>query len=558
MQRVASRIHSWLTAQLSLFSTPKKRRLQQTEWLFGSRRLQTGCRRPQLFEATLGYRSASGACEWERCLLMGAAEPSRSRNVPQGNGKQRKPRQEISACLKWLVFMLNSFCFSERNSASRLTVIVMPSLLTSACFGFFSCRAVQGKPRKTINTAAKSNGIGTCTHGVHGAKDVGICNELIGVAILALGVYLFIKDFREVKLVDIILNPAILISVIGVSICVISLLGSLGALRDNIFLLKSFALSVFFSYILVVVATFVLFILFYTDTTEGLSAHSLLLYAIKNYHTNRNLAEIVDSLQENLQCCGVSSIAQGYRDWSMSYQFNCTTSNPQPEKCGVPFSCCRKSVISEAAGSSNPLLPAMRSLECWQNALTKRPSELEHDIYTRGCLQPLRTVFESHAVHIGAAVALLIVPVCISVCLTNILAKQVDHQRFLLEREARRHERRKKRERDHRIRDQMNSLDMLEEGVMSPAIPTARPKPPDMPPPLPPCDVPRKVSKNTSTSPTRKPAADPNQAGQRRKKANGGAPPGPALSNANSRTHQWVLQQSDLVPQKPSAPPVTK
>lgn len=32
----------------------------------------------------------------------------------------------------------------------------------------------------------------------------------------------------------------------------------------------------------------------------------------------------------------------------MSYQFNCTNSNPQPEKCGVPFSCCRKSVISEA------------------------------------------------------------------------------------------------------------------------------------------------------------------------------------------------------------------
>lgn len=49
-----------------------------------------------------------------------------------------------------------------------------------------------------------------------------------------------------------------------------------------------------------------------------------------------------------LECCGVSSIAQGYRDWNMSYQFNCTTSNPQPEKCGVPFSCCRKSVISEA------------------------------------------------------------------------------------------------------------------------------------------------------------------------------------------------------------------
>ena len=140
-----------------------------------------------------------------------------------------------------------------------------------------------------------------------------------------------------------------------------------------------FAACVFLSYILVVAVTLVFFTLFYTDTTEvitiwssfkitifcfqGLSANWLLLYAVKNYHTNRNLAEIMDALQENvsnnifvinnyaifqLECCGVSSIAQGYRDWNMSYQFNCTTSNPQPEKCGVPFSCCRKSVISEA------------------------------------------------------------------------------------------------------------------------------------------------------------------------------------------------------------------
>uniref|UniRef100_A0A1I7WXV6 Tetraspanin n=1 Tax=Heterorhabditis bacteriophora TaxID=37862 RepID=A0A1I7WXV6_HETBA len=233
---------------------------------------------------------------------------------------------------------------------------------------------------------------------------------LVGVGILALGVYLFIKDYGEVKLIDVVLNPAIFLGVMGFSVCIISMIGSLGALRDNIFLLKSvsylwrnnmpyynvlhinflkfiylqFALCVFFCYIVIVVMTFVLFILFYSDTTEGLSAHSVLLYAIKNYHTNRNLAEIVDSLQENLQCCGVSSAAQGYRDWNLSYQFNCTPLNPQPEKCGVPYSCCRKSVISEA---------------------------VSHDIYTRGCLQPLRIVFESHAVHIGAAVAFIIIPV---------------------------------------------------------------------------------------------------------------------------------------------------
>lgn len=68
--------------------------------------------------------------------------------------------------------------------------------------------------------------------------------------------------------------------------------------------------------------------------------------------------------------------------------------------------------MSEAAAASiNPLLPAMRSLQCWQNAQTKRSQELEADLYTRGCLQPLRVLFESHAIHVGAAVAIIIIPV---------------------------------------------------------------------------------------------------------------------------------------------------
>ncbi|KJH40400.1 tetraspanin family protein [Dictyocaulus viviparus] len=290
--------------------------------------------------------------------------------------------------------------------------------------------------------------------------------QLCGIGILALGVYLFIKDFGEFKLLDIFLNPAILLGVIGSCVSIVSLIGSLGALRDNIFLLKAFAICVFLCYLVIVVATFGLFVLFYSDTTDGLSAHSVLVYAIKNYHTNRNLAEIVDSLQENLECCGVSSVAQGYRDWNLSYQFNCTTANPQPERCGVPFSCCRKSVISEAAGLSNPLLPAMRSLECWQNTLKKRPQDLEHDIYTRGCLQPLRTVFESHAIHIGLAVAVIVIPVCVLVCLTNVLARQIDHQRLLLEREARRHQKRIKRER-YRHQIDTEAMNRLEDGKLS-------------------------------------------------------------------------------------------
>uniref|UniRef100_A0A914WLT0 Tetraspanin n=1 Tax=Plectus sambesii TaxID=2011161 RepID=A0A914WLT0_9BILA len=217
--------------------------------------------------------------------------------------------------------------------------------------------------------------------------------------------------------------------------------------------LNPFALTVFFCYIMLVVATFVIFILFYSDTTEGLSAHNVLLLSIKRYHQNKNLADFIDYVQEQLECCGATSASQGFKDWELSEQYNCSTHNPYPERCGVPFSCCKRSVISGAAGSlANPLLPAMRSLECWQNAQEKKLREVEATIHTRGCLQPLKTAFESHAVHIGALVGGIIIPVCFSVCLANILAKQIDRQQYLLEREARRNERRKRRER-HRFRD---------------------------------------------------------------------------------------------------------
>ncbi|EFO26253.2 tetraspanin family protein [Loa loa] len=324
--------------------------------------------------------------------------------------KKRKPRQEICAPLKWLCFIANFLVF------------------------------------------------------------------LIGVTCLALGVYLCIKDPRPIaEWADVFLNPAVVLTIIGLVICIVSLMGSLGALRDNIALLKTFALSVFFCYIIIVIFTFLLFILFYSDTTEGLSAHSILIYSVKNYHTNRNLADFVDYIQEQFECCGVSSASQGYRDWQLSDQFNCNSTNPYPEKCGVPFSCCKRSVVSEAAaGSTNPLLPAMRSLQCWLNAQTKRPQELEADLHTRGCLQPLRTVFESHAVHIGAVVAIIIIPVCISVCLSNILAKQIDHQRYLLEREARRCERRRRR--NERIRFRDPCISAVETNASEPKRSTSAPR----------------------------------------------------------------------------------
>ncbi|CAJ0569253.1 unnamed protein product, partial [Mesorhabditis spiculigera] len=160
----------------------------------------------------------------------------------------------------------------------------------------------------------------------------------VGVSLLALGIYLHVKDPRPIiEWIDFVLNPALFLAVLGFLVTFISLVGALGALRDNISLLKIFAICVFFCYICIVVLTFGVFVLFFTDSTEGLSAHSIMMQSVKKYHSNRNLADFVDYIQEQMECCGVSSISAGYRDWAMSPQFNCTPTNPYPEKSASWF-----------------------------------------------------------------------------------------------------------------------------------------------------------------------------------------------------------------------------
>lgn len=58
-----------------------------------------------------------------------------------------------------------------------------------------------------------------------------------------------------------------------------------------------FALSLFFAYICLVILAFVVFILFYSDAKTGVSIQTVLQTAVKKYHDNRNMAELMDTVQ---------------------------------------------------------------------------------------------------------------------------------------------------------------------------------------------------------------------------------------------------------------------
>uniref|UniRef100_A0A915HN83 Tetraspanin n=1 Tax=Romanomermis culicivorax TaxID=13658 RepID=A0A915HN83_ROMCU len=317
-----------------------------------------------------------------------------------------------------------------------------------------------------------------------------------GLILAGLGVYLYVSDFRPIlEIMDVFLNPAILLIIIGSLIAIISFFGCTGALRENLWMLRAFACCLFISYVVLVISAFGVFILFYSDAKAGISMQTVLMSALKKYHENRNTAEVMNTIQSQLNCCGVTTY--GYKDWSENSLYNCSQENISPEKCAVPFSCCksqsdRKSPAVGVASVGNSNINAF----CGFGAQEKSTSELQNQIYVDGCLHPLQKVFEGHAIIIGSVIGAIIVPVtpfpektmaideetknkkiqkqvcytfgtvhiaCISVTLTNILAKQIDHQRYLLAREARRDERRRRRKRS-KFRDPFASMDSSDGG----------------------------------------------------------------------------------------------
>ncbi|CAD5215816.1 unnamed protein product [Bursaphelenchus okinawaensis] len=268
---------------------------------------------------------------------------------------------------------------------------------------------------------------------------------LAGLGVLSLGIYSFVKDPRSILgPEDILFNTSIVLFVLGGIVVIISLTGLFGALRENWTLLKISVWIGVLWFIVFVIAVMGVFFLFYSDTNDNFYINTMLDYAVKRYHTNTNIAEAMDYLQETMECCGIRSLAQGYRDWQLNEQFYCNTTNVYPERCGVPFSCCKRALLAEGtAGNANA---ASRSLNCWQNALKRRPHELETDLYVRGCLVPLKQTFERNAIIIASVVALIVIFGCLYVFMEYVLARQIEYQHYLLDREARRAQRRARRE----------------------------------------------------------------------------------------------------------------
>ena len=161
---------------------------------------------------------------------------------------------------------------------------------------------------------------------------------LIGVILIAIGAYVAVEIKEYYKdLADLQFQPAILILCVGVFIFVITFIGCIGALRQNTTLLCIYIGIISMMLILMIAAAALGF--FFKDKVEE-KVKEKLKQCITHYRDPKrlDLQNLIDGVQTELECCGVETID----DWDGNIYFDCKGIVATVERCGVPYSCCKK------------------------------------------------------------------------------------------------------------------------------------------------------------------------------------------------------------------------
>ncbi|XP_053164548.1 tetraspanin-14 isoform X2 [Hemicordylus capensis] len=166
-------------------------------------------------------------------------------------------------------------------------------------------------------------------------------------------------------------DPVVLVLFVGGVMFILGFAGCVGALRENICLLKFFCGTIVLIFVMELAGAVLAFLFqdWVRDKVETFFKNN-----IESYREDIDLQNVIDSLQKMNQCCG----AQNPDDWDSNLYFNCSTTSKSREKCGVPFSCC----IPD---------PAQKVLntQCGYDIRSMEKTHWGERIFTRGCIPAL-------------------------------------------------------------------------------------------------------------------------------------------------------------------------
>ena len=223
------------------------------------------------------------------------------------------------------------------------------------------------------------------------------------IVLVCIGAYLITqrKDREEVisagNFSEFWLNFSLVLLCNGVVSSVITYCGLVGVLRENVPLIRVFYISLMVA--LLVKFSLAVFVFVFADYSRPLLESMLAEQAVVDYRSSSDVETLMDYLQTTFHCCGLRD--DGFQDWTRNVYFNCSDANPSPERCGVPWSCCRNHT-----GVTNAL--------CGLGVQKVDRNIASRTIHTMGCLHAVQLWVFSHAV-VAGLVALLEVAVLVAV-----------------------------------------------------------------------------------------------------------------------------------------------
>ncbi|XP_041034888.1 tetraspanin-33b [Carcharodon carcharias] len=233
---------------------------------------------------------------------------------------------------------------------------------------------------------------------------------IISLVIVAIGVYAKIQKATDAVRDTFVIDPAIIMIVVGAVMFLITFCGCIGALRENIVLLQVFSVSLTILFLVQLAVGVLGFI--YSDMAED-TVSKFMKKAIVHYRNDIDLQNLIDYIQREFQCCGWTS----YKDWSKNMYFNCTPNNPSPERCGVPYSCCilipGESVINTMCGFGKQSLDQL---------------EASKFLHPAGCADKAAIWIESHLLLVGGIVLGLALPQIGGIVLSRMLIGQIKEE----------------------------------------------------------------------------------------------------------------------------------
>ncbi|GAB5578436.1 tetraspanin-15 isoform X2 [Prionailurus iriomotensis] len=250
---------------------------------------------------------------------------------------------------------------------------------------------------------------------------------LIGGLILSVGIYAEVERQKYKTLESAFLAPAIILILLGVIMFIVSFIGVLASLRDNLCLLqatlccewekpysngsKQTPKMLVFMYILGICLIIeliggVVALIFRNQTIDFLNDN--IRRGIENYYDDLDFKNIMDFVQKEFKCCG----GEDYRDWSKNQYHACDA--PGPLACGVPYTCCVRNTTEVV------------NTMCGYRTIDKERLSVQDVIYVRGCTNAVIIWFmDNYTIMAGLLLGILL-PQFLGVLLTVLYITRVE------------------------------------------------------------------------------------------------------------------------------------